>query len=485
MSDNGPFAGVPAAITSRFRTSKVNEAIVLYAGLAVINETDGPTERNVVIVHEWTPRPAIICRYSTTGSQPFHGDARLLSEPISIEIPSLEANIRAYHYDGYSCGDEHKHGFAIDGQVEIGVSEKMSRAVFHVINCRDFSEGPVRLGSGGYLGAGRIELVTPDWQVTIDRTDDSQELVATLQQTGGRALTHRVEIRRGDASRFDAEQLGEVVALIEHFIAFVTGAWACLALPIGYDGDDEVWQVWRARQGRSWTNPHTWSSHLPAKCVRAVFRGFANRFMDEDWNEPLRQTVDWYVQCRNGTAETSIILCQAALELLAWVVYIENGQVMLGTSGFENLWASDRIRLLLAQMQVTYEFPPGVKELGEFEFDGKKTYADGPHAITEIRNGITHPKTAKRERFGSMGPLLRYQASELGLFYLECCLLGLCGYFGPFRADPVCRALCTRMPTTEPLYPTADFNQLFSEMGSNLDPKVPPESANEEGTDSE
>ena len=107
------------------------------------------------------------------------------------------------------------------------------------------------------------------------------------------------------------------------------------------------------------------------------------------------------------------------------------------------------------------EFLPMIKKLADFKFDGNKSYVDGPHAITDIRNGITHPKKAKRDRLEGMSQQLRYEASELGLFYLECSMLGLCGYFGPFRADPVCGALYKRQPIQEPVYQKADFSKLL------------------------
>lgn len=201
--------------------------------------------------------------------------------------------------------------------------------------------------------------------------------------------------------------------------------------------------------------------NLPSECISKVFIGFAARFENEDWNEPLSQAVRWYVQCRNESAESSIILCQAALELLAWVIYVENGSVFLGTNGFENLWASDRIRLLLREMRVNFDIPPMLQQLKNFKFDGANQFSDGPHAITDIRNGITHPKKKKRDRLGAFGPQLRYDTSELGLFYLECSLLGLCGYFGSFRADTVYGSLYCRDPNERAVYKTADFSKLF------------------------
>jgi len=155
---------------------------------------------------------------------------------------------------------------------------------------------------------------------------------------------------------------------------------------------------------------------------------------------------------------------------------------MLGTNGFENLWASDRVRLLLREMRVGYEIPPMLDQLKKFKIDGSNPYSDGPHAITDIRNGITHPKKKKRERLGKLGPRLTYEASELGLFYLECSLLGLCGYFGSFRADRSCGALFSRDPNEEPVYKTADFSKLlpFAEHADPVDETSSTDSAEQE-----
>ncbi len=457
---------LPAAVTSRLRTPVVNAPVILFDGTAIITETDGPTERQVVIAHEWTPRPVLVCRYSCSGKHAFHGNISELHKPIAIEIPALGLKTESRYYDGQSCGDKHRHGLAILRGVEINPGTAMSRIVFHVINCCNFSEEMIHYTSGA-CSTGRIEFETNEWKITLDCVENSGELTETLRHTGGRAITHRLQVSRKDESLFNNTQLDEIATLIEQFIAFVTGSWACLVLPIGYIGDEESWQLWNIRHCPSWSNPYTWSKHLPAKCIKAVFPGFAKRLSNKEWNEPFTQAIDWYVQCRNGTVETSIILSQAALELLAWVFYVEVGEIVRGTSGFENLWASDRIRLFLSQMRVCFGFPPRVAELGKFRFEGNQTYADGPHAITEVRNGITHPKKKKRERLGEMGPL-RHQAAELSLFYLECCLLGLSNYFGPFRADTVCGALYTREEITEPVYPTADFSQL-----SGVEPAEP------------
>lgn len=461
MTTSDESKAIPQALKTKYEMSAVNDPITLFEGAATIHVAAGPSMKDVVVKHEWIPRPNVICQYSEPGrGEAFGSNAAVTREPVRIEIPSIGLDASFRFQRGRSSGGQQHWEFALQSQVELGSSDDLTRLVFHAVNCRDFSDTPIKHGEM-MIGNGRIELDSGEWRITIDQTETGHDLEQSLDLTGGRAITHRVGIERANGGRFCKEDVEETASLIEHFIAFVTGSWVQLVLPIGFQDESESYSVWRARSGRPWTNPYTWSKYLPGKIVKKVFKGFSNRFSDEDWAEPLKQTVDWYVQCRNGTTETSIILGQAALELLSWVIFVENGGVILGSAGFENLWASDRIRLLLSHMQVAANFPPMVTQLGEFKFDGHNTYADGPHAITEIRNGITHPKKKKRERFGPLGPGLRGQASELGLFYLEACLLGLCGYFGPFRADSVCGALYSRDPNSEPVYQSADFNEFL------------------------
>jgi len=317
MNADDAFEEVPVALTSDLHTKAINEPILLYQGRALVSEPTGEIERDVVILHEWTPNPKIVCRYETPDSNPYSGQARLSNQPIQVEIPQLGATASASYHDGFSNGTIQRHGLRFLTPIQKHGDVGMSRMVFHVANLRDFSEDFIRHPNDSASG-GRILLATNDWNITIDKTQEFDSLVDSLDHAGGRALTHRIQFERTDKSKFQKEAVQEVASLIEFFIAFVTGSWASLTLPIGYDEEgNTIWLQWAARSVRPWRRPYTWSTNLPAKCVRKVFAGFAARFMDEDWNEPLTRAVRWYIQCRNESPESSIILCQAALELLA------------------------------------------------------------------------------------------------------------------------------------------------------------------------
>jgi hypothetical protein len=84
---------------------------------------------------------------------------------------------------------------------------------------------------------------------------------------------------------------------------------------------------------------------------------------DLTWKEPLRVATQIYVEA-NGpiTADTSLVLAQSVLELITWVRFVDE----LGTrqaKDFDGLMPSERLRELLAWLEVDARIPPQQTEL--------------------------------------------------------------------------------------------------------------------------
>ena len=127
--------------------------------------------------------------------------------------------------------------------------------------------------------------------------------------------------------------------------------------------------------------------------------------------------------------EGSIVLTQTAFEMLAAAVIVEeNGWV--SADGWEKLPASDRIRLLFVWAGLPLEIPASHLELKALA--AGRNWEDATQAMTGIRNPLTHP-TAKSRRHLRNYPLeARSEAWNLGLWFLELCLLRLCDYRGTY-----------------------------------------------------
>jgi hypothetical protein len=53
--------------------------------------------------------------------------------------------------------------------------------------------------------------------------------------------------------------------------------------------------------------------------------------------------------------------------------------------------------------------------------------------MAAIRNTITHPTPANRAKYSSHTNQARYEAWQIGLWYLELCILRVFGYQGTYR----------------------------------------------------
>ena len=135
-----------------------------------------------------------------------------------------------------------------------------------------------------------------------------------------------------------------------------------------------------------------------------------------------------YVEA-NGpiTTDSTIVLGQTLLELIAWVRFVED----LGTRRereFDAVYASERLRELIGWIEISPAIPGSLTDLAQ-EAPGRR-WSDGPHAITEIRNSLAHPR--RRRRLTTTPVHVRVDLQELVLWYTELALLRLIDYQGGY-----------------------------------------------------
>jgi len=92
---------------------------------------------------------------------------------------------------------------------------------------------------------------------------------------------------------------------------------------------------------------------------------------------------------------------------------------------------------MLCKIGIPLCVPPELTNLVQLASD--RGWLDGPRVLTEIRNGIVHPK--KRQKILEAPPSTRNEAWDLGLWYLELALLGIFNYHGHY-ANRISRNRC-------------------------------------------
>ena len=131
----------------------------------------------------------------------------------------------------------------------------------------------------------------------------------------------------------------------------------------------------------------------------------------------------------NSTAagvDGAIILTQAAFELLAWQMLVQDSK-LLSEDNFRSLNAEGQIRVLLGRLGIPLAIPVGLVELLKIAKELNRSC--GPHALVAIRNQLVHP-SKKRGKAQGAKEYPYYESWLLGLHLLELCILRLCHYEG-------------------------------------------------------
>ena len=154
----------------------------------------------------------------------------------------------------------------------------------------------------------------------------------------------------------------------------------------------QAWEQWGlSRASRdSWHPDLTWLSAQHADALAAAFPGYWALSHKTHWKKSLSDVVYWYVRANAGAAgtgiDTGIIIAQAALELLVWTYCLQERAILSPKAfGKGGLSAADKCRLLGHTLGVPVNVPSNLKALGHQP--GAK-WADGPEAITAIRNAL-------------------------------------------------------------------------------------------------
>ncbi len=310
-------------------------------------------------------------------------------------------------------------------------SKNSTSAIYHLFNFPDFHGGQYQHTAPA--GCPLLVLTSEEWTFSVQALPDgaTREAWKRIKAEGICRLTHMVKLERNDGKPFSGEEAGEQCHLLDNFLAFIKGGWCTAVCGVGLAEDGEkTWTTFASP--RTSNPPYSWFTPSKASQAERLFPMFASRWQQSDeWRECLRAVIYWYIQANTSghspSIDTAIILAQVALERLAYH-YVVVDRKMLSGKGFDDLWASDRLRMLFSLCGIPNEITnvvPGICKAND-GFNKSSKWLDGAHAIVDIRNSLVHPVSKKDVRDCYV------DAWRLSLWYLELSVLALCGYDGTY-----------------------------------------------------
>jgi len=409
----------PSLLKHIYPTEKPNQKIILHQGDLEIKQE---FEQTPIIARgsgdiylKWFPYPQVEFNLS--------GDNLLTLRPdiyeVFVRLPNTENFVQAIAPIS-SRTKEIQEGKVREPLV-IGSGQGLKYVQFYLSNLERFSE--VRVGS-------RATFVAEGWEVIIHPVKDIESHLNLLKAQGGYAITHVARAARLNGENFTAEEVFDFLEILSDFLSFVRGIRISPLLLVGYDASDEpVWKVWASSNSAPrWQPVDNWASGLHAEMIAEVFPGFYR--WRQSWGEEARLAIYWYLMTEPTKAESSIILAQSALELIAWFHLVEKEEVFTAKE-FKHYSASKKINRLLEKLKIPKSIDSRLNAIAQYsnEFD-EEFKNNGAYALQEVRNDMAHLSTSNRQRLFNTPSLVLTEAARLIRWYLELSFLSLSNYQG-------------------------------------------------------
>lgn len=276
-----------------------------------------------------------------------------------------------------------------------------------------------------------IKLRCNKWEVIISQLNKSKDIEEYLKYSNNYAVTHIAEAFFQKSKDFTIEDANNLIKALYYFFSFCRGIWIAPILINGFDSNNiKKWEILETNVD-SWKSSRSWLPLVDSANIENAFSGFWYKWTeDTSWQEVIKLAIYWYIPVskQSGGQEASVILTQAALEMLASVVLVEDRNI-ISTNGFEKLDARDKISMLLNQCSIPLEIPSTLNALVKY---AKAFNYTGTQTITEFRNHLIHPKLKNREKLSKIPYEVIIEIYLLGKWYLELVILNLLGYEGNY-----------------------------------------------------
>jgi hypothetical protein len=457
-----------------------NKLVVLYKGLLELQQTftieqaDGSNEIKEHIEagcghieFSWFPLPCV--KFEFFNHKPdFWLDVR---KPIFLKLSDFNISVPIRFSECHQGGQAgNKVSGRIREAIAQGSGQDLSYVMFHVVNFSDFIGNPIRNNEthNGYRNARvNIELVEENWKLTLDKLQSISEHLNQLKTYGGFTITHVGKLEHLHGETFSGEEAKNLLEIFQNFLSFARGFRVPVVLLSGYDSHGmKIWEYWDLSQGDSWQGVNSLfpESDASGQFLADVFPGFFRWWQDENWKKSVNFILHCYLEANigSGGAEGALILEQTVLELIA---YIKVGEEFTKSDD-----AAKKISKLLSRLGIPKNVPPSnAQELPASEeslsafaqaiailapmpsappileklqqvIEKKNSQAtqdnqrweDGPRALTKVRNDIAHARKDLDFLNEVETAEVRWETSELGLWYLDVVLLNLFGYKGNY-----------------------------------------------------
>jgi len=429
------YKNIPDAISDSILMTEANTILVIHEGEYFIKNETGEIKLNGKITYEWFANSGVYFY-----GNPITDDGELFKASkhngtFLVIVDGLEFGQGFMTKFGFGNLTEIRIKGAISQQAILGdKSVSVEKVKFSIPNLREFHGLPVKRITEKNISTSMDRLVFEDetYKIIIDKCTDFKKRKENLEEKGGYMLLYNGELT-GKKSPLNYADTRDLFHCLDTFLTLLNGRRTSALFIQGIFEDQVIWTDYTDYFVDSYKSVQTWPQRHSIANLNELWMRFR-----EVWNKNpedknfLKSLIHWYVEANGhaGFSEGSIILAQTALELVYnwWIV--ENKKMILGKDS-ENISASNKIRLLISQLNVPSSIPAAFAELQKFK-DSTDNVIDAPDSIVYIRNAIVHSQEEKRKKLSAIHYKAKYEALQVYIWYIELSLLCILDYNGEY-----------------------------------------------------
>lgn len=285
-----------------------------------------------------------------------------------------------------------------------------------------------RHADGGWASwSGRHTFAMVGWEVILEAREGLDQLLSQAMRERLYVGTHVVQIRRIDGGSFSGSAADQMLTGLTFGLSFALGRWVGLIHAQGFSaGGEPLWTQWGAPRAETPGRGSTrwWNENRPEDLI-TFLQTWMTRWLHAEDRQPLSFLVTSALAAgERAFVEQRLLTTMAALDHYWWAFASKRG-VRPGPKLYEH--DGEATRKIRGLLQAT-GIPQALTGNGELlEYAREHSLLDTAHALTYIRNRLTHPKATEQlyERHGLVA-----DASRLARRYLDLVLLWELGYQG-------------------------------------------------------
>ena len=344
---------------------------------------------------------------------------------------ALEKSLLTGVSNSSSSGSTVKGIILSDADIVLGdQSVPVTKIKFTVPNLRCFHGTVVRTENG--TASNRITLEDDKYLINLDKSTDFDSRFRDLKNRGGYINLYSGEVTAKDES-IAFKDSREIMHCFSVFLSFLNGRMTMPLFLQGIHQEEIKWTDFTYyRLLDQYKSVNTWPQKSSIEGLSELWKNFYHFWRDEGDRDVLVMATHWYTEANSGSiiTEGGIIMAQTCLELLYNRLIIEDKKLLIGRDS-ESISASNKIRLLVSQLQVTTEVPDAFDSL-KFFVEKNNKIDDDVEAFVQIRNAIIHSQKKKRIKLIEIDEQIKYEALQLAIWYIELSLLYILDFQGKY-----------------------------------------------------